>query len=340
MISEELKKVFNELYDILLYPDKIIISTLSEVLYYIKDNDNISYFTYNPITDTLYISKVKIKDPIKKEFRIDDGTIIELFHSFLREKNNLPSVKNNMTKKFKIYIVFHDKIFEENYHADKLFSSEYYTILKSGNKENRYINNENVLDSKTLPIYNDLPVWYSEFNAIYNIFKNPESYKDLDYIGFSQYDKPLLHNTTSEIQRIIAINDCQHISLESHSLYKDFNQWILMDENKPNILTGVGKNCYYGIIDDYNDFFGTNYFIHEYFGKMINLVSSFLIPVRNFENIMSFISYIIESKKLDIFDTEHKYKLQGGLLERYLGVSLLFEKLEFNNLTIPHLIQK
>ncbi len=40
--------------------------------------------------------------------------------------------------KWKVFIVYHDNLYFENYTNDKLFSSDNYTFLKVGDKSNKY----------------------------------------------------------------------------------------------------------------------------------------------------------------------------------------------------------
>ena len=247
-----------------------------------------------------------------------------------------------MISKLRIFIVYHDKIFHENYTKDTLFDLNLYTFLKVGDNEKH--DDSFHVHIKQLETYIPLGKHYAEAEAIYNIYKNPEMYENLDFIGFSQYDKPHQFrnkdgfNVTEEILNNLAPNT--HISLESYLFEVDLAQQIMMDEAYPNQLTGYGRNAYVGILTEYNQFFKTHYSFDDLMGKEINLCSSYILPVANWLNVMKFISEVIESKRLDKFDTERKYRLQGGLLERYFGVAIMLEGLKSINLTIEHISQK
>ncbi len=210
-------------------------------------------------------------------------------------------------KRWVVYIITHGPIYEMNYSEDLFFSKENWKIFNVNNNNLSYIH---------------LGKWWAESEAIYNIYKS-ESYKEYDYIGFIHYDFKLDHNgdylITSLINKAIN-NNCNFISFYTHIFSDDYNQHIMMDEMYPNQLTGNGKNCYINIIQHYNDFYNKDITIKDIWNKPINLCSSFLTKKDIFEDLMKFLSYIIESKILDKFDTEHKFRIQAGMIERYIAI--------------------
>lgn len=111
-----------------------------------------------------------------------------------------------------------------------------------------------------------------------------------------------------------------------------------MDENFPNQLVGSGKNCYVNTSKQYNDFFKTNIKLENLMNTTINLCSSFLVEKSEFEKIIQFIEYVIESKILDQFDAEHKHRFQGGMIERYIG--LYSSQIKIYQFDLTHLYQK
>jgi hypothetical protein len=173
----------------------------------------------------------------------------------------------------------------------------------------------------------------------------------LDFIGFIHYDKelkllkaPLWQSRTNITERInsyIKDRTKAHISFETHIPKNDYNQRILADVTMPNTLVGDGLNCYDYILSDYNNYFETVYTIDDFMRKPhINLCSCFLIDIKTFEKMMGFFDWIIQSRKLEVFDTNHQYRLQGGLAERYFGFFLMFEYEEMNDLSIFHRYNK
>jgi len=209
-------------------------------------------------------------------------------------------------KTWAIYIINHGPIYPENYSKDLFFSEKNWKFFNINDNKLCYIN---------------LGKWWAESEAIYNIYKSG-IYKQYDYVGFIHYDFKLDHNGDYLITRLInnAINNFNFISFSTYNFSNDYNQHIMMDEEQPNQLVGKGKNCYENIVKYYNEFFKKNISINDIWHKKINLCSSFLTRKDIFEDLMSFISYIIESNILDKFDTEHKFRLQGGMIERFIAV--------------------
>lgn len=260
------------------------------------------------------------------------------------------SMKNNVKKQkeWKIFIITHSEIIDEMYIHDKRFNNENYCFLNVGAKE-KLINEEkySCIKQYELPGALKLGKWWAESEGIYNVWRSG-IYKNLDYIGFIHYDKELRlikknflpwnnTNITNRINNYLIDRPIAHISFENHNIKNDYKQHILADERFPNTLTGEGKNCYDYILDDYNAFFHTNYTIEEFLQKQyINLCSCFLIDYEHFDEMMRFWDWVVKSKKLEIFDTEHKYRLQGGLAERYFGVYLTYAYDDSLDLSLIH----
>ena len=85
-------------------------------------------------------------------------------------------------------------------------------------------------------------------------------------------------------------------------------------------------NCIDRILDDYNSFFQTRHTLQDVARDgFLTMCDCFVTPVGVFDKLMSFISPIMESGKLDIYDTQRLHRLQGGLLERYVAVFFALE---------------
>lgn len=223
-------------------------------------------------------------------------------------------------KNWIVYIITHGPIYHQNYSKDLFFSDKNYKFFNVKDNELAYIH---------------LGKWWAEAEAIYNIYKS-KIYENYDYVGFMHYDFKLNHNGNYLITPLInnAIYTHDFISFFTHTFYQDYSQHIMMDESRPNELTGNGKNCYVNIIDQYNSFFNKNISINDIWKRPINLCSSFLSKKELFEDLMSFISFVIDSKILDKFDTEHKYRIQAGMIERYIAVYTT--QLDMYDLTLKH----
>lgn len=250
-------------------------------------------------------------------------------------------------KKWKVYIVAHNKIFDEMMSGDKRFNNDNYCFLNVGplgqlKNSDKYC----CVDQKKLPGYVALGKEWAESEGIYNIWRSG-AYKELDFIGFVHYDKEFRltkkymigrrTNITQRINRYLKYKNRAHISLETHNMQEDYGQKIMADVTRPNELTGDGVNCYQYILEDYNNFFNTNYTIENILEKKcINLCSCFLIDVQTFDRMLKFFDWIVQSHKLEVFDTEHKHRFQGGIAERYFGVFLLLEYDKMLDLSLVH----
>ena len=224
---------------------------------------------------------------------------------------------------WKIYIVTHGPIIADYYKNDLLFSNEHFTFINVSENSLKHERFE-IINKNEIRDYISIGKWYAEGEAIYNVFKN-NLYKDYDYIGFIHWDYDLLSENNffgsnfSETIAKLVMKNVDFISFSTFTFYEDYNQNIMMDKNYPNTLTGNGINCWDEIINDFNLFFNRDIDINLMMTKRINLCSAFLCKTVVFEELMSFVSFVIESKKLDEFDIDHNYRFQGGMLERYIG---------------------
>ena len=262
----------------------------------------------------------------------------------------------------------HNVIFDDMYAHDPGFDGGNYTFMKLGRQDMAYNPHKGykIINDHDYPMYLDL-LHYAELVGLYCLYKN-RIYDGLDYIGISHYDKEhrltgdgnhrnikelealrleadikrrILPGSKTNLTELIETQITQrqdvHISLESHDVQKIYDQRITMDERYPDMFVGNGVNCIDRILQDYNDFFGTRY-TWEDLKKCdyLNMCDCFVTPVWLFEKLMTFICPIIESRKLDIFDTKRKHKLQSGLLERYVAVFFALEKIETVDLSTVH----
>lgn len=241
------------------------------------------------------------------------------------------------SRRWKIYIATHKEIYPDMFCNDKDFNNDNYIFLNVGQND-KLINQEqyNVLDQKKLPNFVPLGAYWAESEGIYNLWKNG-IHKQLEFIGFSHYDKELRlekrniwgkqdTNITKRINRYLRNKDKAHISMENHDMREMYLMRSMADETRPNEVVGDGVNCFDYILRHYNRFFGTNYTIDDLMKhRKINLCSCFLIDTKTFNKMMEFFDWVVQNHFLDKFDTEHKYRFQGGLAERYFGVFLMFE---------------
>lgn len=250
-------------------------------------------------------------------------------------------------KKWKIYIVGHKKIYPQLVQKDRGFNNENYCFLNVGQAE-KLENSEpyECIQQKNLDHFMPIGKYWAESEGIYNIWRSG-IWKELEYVGFLHYDIEFRvdkrffwgkkSNITERIEKYIADKNKSHISFATYTPKQDYAQNIMADITRPNELTGDGKNCYEVILEDYNHYFKTSYGLEDFLKrKKLNLCSCFLIDTATFDKMMKFFDWIVQTRKLEVFDTEHQYRFQGGMAERYFGVFLLFEYPKTLDLMLVH----
>jgi len=249
---------------------------------------------------------------------------------------------------WRVYIVAHERIYPEMYQHDPLWGPQHYTFLNVGTGNLTGADDVAVVRQSDLPRARLLGKHWAESEGIYNLFRSG-IYRDLDFVGFLQYDKEFRlrkrrlgrvggsTNITQRIEASVAGRSRGHVSFETHSTRWDYGQRIMADATDTETLVGNGRNCYDYILDDYNEFFGRSFTITDVLQRRrINLCSCFLIDVGGFEKMMTFFSWVVESGRLEVFDQQRRHRLQGGLAERYFGIFLLFEYDRFVDLDLHH----
>jgi hypothetical protein len=232
---------------------------------------------------------------------------------------------------YKIFVIYHDRI-EMDYFANADLSHFCFVNVNPAN-QHRYPELPG-LNLFELPRFIPLGKWYTESEVIYNIYKHAELREGLDYIGFIHYDIDFRPVTPDFLETHLGRYEL--INFQPYSLREDFDQRILMDPDQPDTLRGPGRNCYVPIFEDFNSFYGTQYDYNQFMSAEINLCSCFLIEHQRFLQMMDFAAAIIESKKLDAFDSTHRHRIHGGFMERYYAVWCLLKITDIFSLRLPH----
>lgn len=233
--------------------------------------------------------------------------------------------------RYRIFVVFHDTLKPEYYHESVL---DHFVFVNVNPHNSHVYPGLKVVNLFDFEHFIPLGKWYTESEVIYNVFKHRHLYTNVDFVGFLQYDvdaSPLRHDTLQQL-----LEQAQYVSFEPHWFNDDYAQRILMDPAQPNTLRGAGKNCYEGIFEDFNRHYHTAYVLPDWLDQRIGLCSCFLTKKQHFEELMAFVEEIIQSKKLDNFDTRHQYRIQGGLLERYYAVWFLLRQIPLTALRLEH----
>jgi FkbM family methyltransferase len=252
----------------------------------------------------------------------------------------------NMTKRWVNFVIFHKELFDANYTCDRSFDLNKYIFIKANEKFKPIYNKNfgyNVIYENKFNYYDkrlQKRLYYAP-SAIYHIYKN-NLYKEYDFIGFLEYDLTLksinkggLINVTETIDRIVNRNKGEklHISYSSIHKFRDLYRQGQTD------LVLDGKNWMDTIIQDYNNYFGTEHNINCLKNSLekANTQQSFLVDQQTFEHIMGFITHVIENKLAERCENR---LMPATFLERYFAVALRFEDIKKNietiNLNLHH----
>ena len=233
----------------------------------------------------------------------------------------------------KIFVIYHDSVNDDFYDPSMI---DYFTFINVTNRDividQRYTN----IKLSEFKSFIPLGKWYAESEVIYNVYKNPYLYSDTDYIGFIHHDMDISMINTVRLEQLISNGSNEFVIFQPYNFKAVYKQKILMDEKQPNVFSGVGKNCFDSIFDDYNNYYKTTCAARNFFNSTVGLCSAFIIKKQVFDEMMEFIDTIVISHKLENYDTNHKYRIQGGLLERYYASWLLLMNKNFSVYPIPH----
>lgn len=248
--------------------------------------------------------------------------------------------------RWRVFIMAHNGVFDWMYDGDSDFSPANYTVVNLTSTPFPVSAKYDLVNQFELPRSVALGKWWAESEGIYNVYRSG-LHQTRDFVGFIHYDIALeyrspflrrrLHNVTRRIDNYLSGKTTAHVSFATGQPRRDYRQRIMADVTQPNTLQGNGLNCYDFIIRDFNEFFGENRTVSQFLRlKRVNLCSCFLVDVPGFDRMMKFFDWVVQSKRLDVFDTNHAYRLQGGLAERYFGVFLAFNYGRCLDLSLTH----
>jgi len=236
-------------------------------------------------------------------------------------------------KKWKIFVTFFKKLYDDHYTIDKSLDLKNFTFVKVNDEYEMEIDGKldyDIFIEHDFRIYNPelQKRGYHENSVLYHLYKN-EDYKKYDYIGFIEYDHVLSKDFCETIQTVLDETDDDLIFAFNKFTYAQlWDQGILLNPHRPKIQEGNAKskwNCVRVILNDYNKFFGTKYSLEDLQKKdCFPICHAVLMPNKNFEKIMAFHTFIIESGSVEPFHS-FNWRSNAGLMERYLAVELALE---------------
>lgn len=236
-------------------------------------------------------------------------------------------------KKWKIFVTFFKKLYDEHYTIDKTLDLNNFTFVKVNDEYEIEIDGKLDYD---IFIEHDFRIYdpelqkkgYHENSVLYHLYKN-EDYKKYNYIGFIEYDHVLSEDFCETIQtKLDETQDNLIFAFNKFTYAQLWDQGILLNPHRPKKQEGNAKskwNCVRVILNDYNEFFGTKYTLEDLKKKgCFPICHAVLMPTKIFEKIMTFHTFIIDSGRVEPFHS-FNWRSNAGLMERYLAVELALE---------------
>ena len=228
-----------------------------------------------------------------------------------------------------IFIVFHDKIFEEIYNI----TDNEKKYIKFYGVKNRYNSNSfSIIYENELNLYNPIlqDKRYNEGSCIYHVYIN-NLYSQYDYIGFAQYDMKFNFNVFNEINKLISPNTIFCIGFFDKAFLG--GQTSIIRDYK---LVEAG-------LKNYNNHFNTNYVESDLINNKMIIANTFIIHKRMYKKMMNWlIEYFINDIDINMHDTTNNCDFNPGhLIEALTGLFLSLEvaqgaKYELLDLTHDH----
>jgi len=254
--------------------------------------------------------------------------------SRLKDVSAFPESPENAMTKWKIFVTFFRDLYDDYYAVDRTWKPENFTYVKVNDDYPLEVSGNrlpyDIFVEHDFPVFS--PIWqkkgYCENSVLYHLYKNG-CYKAYDYVGFIEYDHMLTEDFTQTIQRKLDEGNQETIFAFNKFTFRQlWDQAIIMNPRRREKVDGRPDskwNCINVVLEDYNNFYKNRYTVERLAAKdCFPICHSFLAPSRIFEKIMAFHLFIMESGKVEHYH-RHNWRSPGGLMERYLAVSLALE---------------
>lgn len=229
-----------------------------------------------------------------------------------------------MSEDFHIFIVFHEKIFDECYEdIPKEILDKHFTFIAVNEdiQKNYTPNKYNVVNEWELPNYIDQfqKKGYKENSAIFHVMAN-KMHKNYRYVGFFQYDMKFDVSVVDTIMNRIndSIPTCLFIEAHNYKFCAE-ETW-----NEPPAMAYL--------ISHYEFFHHKTFSYDE--DDVYPLFNSYMIPVETYETIMGWVSCFY-SKIASIVEQKHFGHI-AGLYERIMAFAIGEKKLRMIKLDVTH----
>jgi hypothetical protein len=170
-----------------------------------------------------------------------------------------------------------------------------------------------------LPFYNprlqsqETP--YHAASFLYHAYKNG-LHRDLDYIGFSEYDLVLESGLLEYFEVVASLGERIVIPL-SH-------RWPFEFLAAQTQILAANRQCMSTILQDYNEFWQTQWSLQELLDRNPTICTqqSFWCDRASFERLMKFICHVVEQ---GLAERKGSRPRPSTLMERYIGLALYLD---------------
>jgi GR25 family glycosyltransferase involved in LPS biosynthesis len=231
----------------------------------------------------------------------------------------------------KLFVVFHNLIFDELYTEMSKIDKESVTLYGVKNRQ----------DSEFKTVYEaDLPIYnpklqadvYNEGSAFYHIYKN-NLYNDCDYIGFGQYDMKIHADTFSSIRSTINSSNSPCIFIMDYFPDIKISGFLGCHNLIKSDLNGLESG-----LKTYNRMFNKTYTAEDVIQNRLIMCNTFVIHRKTFEKLMS---WLIQYYRDDINVNRHPLIGNAGQIpEALIGMFLSLEVLEgakYHKFNVEHI---
>lgn len=221
----------------------------------------------------------------------------------------------------KLFVVFHEKIFDECYeNIPQDVLDKYFTFIAVNKKipkiytEGKY----NVINEWELPLYNSQfqDKGYKENSAIYHVYAN-RLCDDAEYVGFFQYD---MYFEANVIDTILA-----HTKKEPSCFY-------VLGEQLQHTVNKTWDEPY--VLDYLISLYTHNYRVIIDYQTTAPRLNTYVLPVKNFIKIMQFVSVLYS--RLGALCFKKHYNHVAVLYEIVMAFCISQEMLKMIKLDIKH----
>ena len=221
--------------------------------------------------------------------------------------------------KIKIFNIFHEKVFDEL--IEIIPPEQRDIVVMYGVNENIKKQSPGDLLEYNLPIYE--PKWqaqgYCQTSCLWHVYKN-KLHKDLDYIGFCQYDMKFEKDTID-------------------ILLKEMNENTIFYSYMFKGGQAFGGHVNWDLIfEEYSKFHGKDVKKEFLQNVEVPLLHTFVIPAEMFERMMDWVSHYMDNGLVHNYPGPmSQSELSERIFSLFLGVEYATKNLVYKELHMPHM---